>query len=283
MNKKIILGTAQFSGSYGILNEAKENIRVNKILNIAEKGNIKFLDTAYNYGKSQSLIGKYGAEKFKIISKIPNLDNNSNTVDFIRESLDKIFNDLKIKKIDTILFHDSDQLLSKKGEELFKALNRYKDNKLIKRIGASIYNDIDSEKLLNHFDLDVIQAPFNLFDNENLNNGFLSKIKSRNIEFHARSIFLQGVLLSKIQDIPKKLFSLFPNLEILNEFCNDNKITRLEACLNYVNSIKEIDYMVIGVDSEVQLNSILKIKPETYSFKNLKFQKNNFIDPRIWK
>ena len=46
MNKKIILGTAQFSGSYGILNEAKENIRVNKILNIAEKGNIKFLDTA---------------------------------------------------------------------------------------------------------------------------------------------------------------------------------------------------------------------------------------------
>ena len=282
MNKKIILGTAQFSGSYGILNEAKENIRVNKILNIAEKGNIKFLDTAYNYGKSQSLIGKYGAEKFKIISKIPNLDNNSNTVDFIRKSLDKIFNDLKIKKIDTILFHDSDQLLSKKGEELFKALNTYKDNKLIKRIGASIYNDIDSEKLLNHFDLDVIQAPFNLFDNENLTNGFLSKIKSRNIEFHARSIFLQGVLLSKIQDIPKKLSSLFPNLEILDEFCNDNKITRLEACLNYVNSIKEIDYMVIGVDSEVQLNSILKTKPESYSFKNLKFKKNNFIDPRKW-
>lgn len=282
MNNKIILGTAQFSGSYGILNEAKENIRVNKILNIAEKGNIKFLDTAYNYGKSQSLIGNYGADKFKIISKIPNFDNNSNTVYFIRKSLDEIFNDLKIKKIDTILFHDSDQLLSKKGEELFKALSTYKDNKLIKRIGASIYNDIDSEKLLNHFDLDVIQAPFNLFDNENLTNGFLSKIKSRNIEFHARSVFLQGILLSKIQDIPKKLCSLFPNLVILDEFCNDNKITRLEACLNYVNSIKEIDYMVIGVDSEVQLNSILKTKPEIYSFKNLKFQKNNFNDPRKW-
>jgi aryl-alcohol dehydrogenase-like predicted oxidoreductase len=283
MNKKIILGTAQFSGSYGILNEAKENIRVNKILNIAEKGNIKFLDTAYNYGKSQSLIGKYGAEKFKIISKIPNLDNNSNTIDFIRKSLDEIFNDLKIKKIDTILFHDSNQLLSKKGEELFEALNRYKDNKLIKKIGASIYNDIDSEKLLNHFDLDVIQAPFNLFDNENLKNGFLSKIKSRNIEFHARSIFLQGVLLSKVQDIPQKLCSLFPNLEILDEFCIENKITRLEACLNYVNSVNEIDYMVVGVDNEVQLNSILKIKPESFNFKNLKFQKNNFIDPRIWK
>ena len=282
MNKKIILGTAQFSGSYGILNEAKENIHVNKILNIAEKGNIKFLDTAYNYGKSQSLIGKYGAEKFNIISKIPNFENKSNTVDFVRKSLDKIFNDLKITNIDSILFHDSDQLLSKKGEELFKVLNSYKENKLIKRIGASIYNDIDSDKLLNHFDLNIIQAPFNLFDNEKLNNGFLSKIKSRNIEFHARSIFLQGVLLSQIQDIPKKLCSLFPNLEILDAFCNDNKISRLEACLNYVNSIKEIDYMVIGVDSEVQLNSILKIKPECYSFKNLKFQKNNLIDPRTW-
>ena len=152
----------------------------------------------------------------------------------------------------------------------------------IKRIGASIYNDIDSEKLLNHFDLDVIQAPFNLFDNENLTNGFLSKIKSRKIEFHARSIFLQGVLLSKTQDIPKKLSSLFPDLEILDEFCLDNKISRLEACLNYVNSINEIDYMVVGVDSEVQLNSILKIKTESYCFKNLKFKKNNFIDPRKW-
>ena len=40
--------------------------------------------------------------------------------------------------------------------------------------------------------------------------------------------------------------------------------------------------MVIGVDSEVQLNSILKTKPEIYSFKNLKFQKNNFNDPRKW-
>jgi hypothetical protein len=42
---------------------------------------------------------------------------------------------------------------------------------------------------------DLIQLPFNVFDNRLIVKGHLKKLIAKSIEIHARSVFLQGITL----------------------------------------------------------------------------------------
>ena len=55
------------------------------------------------------------------------------------------------------------------------------------------------KKVLDLFIPDIIQLPFSVFDQRLLQDGTLSTLKSLGIEIHARSIFLQGLLLMKVK------------------------------------------------------------------------------------
>ena len=64
--------------------------------------------------------------------------------------------------------------------------------KLVK-IGVSVYDKKDINKILLKYKFDIIQLPCNIFDQRLIFDGTLDKLK-KNIELHARSIFLQGVI-----------------------------------------------------------------------------------------
>ena len=49
--------------------------------------------------------------------------------------------------------------------------------------------------MLKKFKFHIIQLPINLFDRKLIDNGILSRLKKHGYEIHARSIFLQGLLL----------------------------------------------------------------------------------------
>ena len=75
MNKKLIIGTANFGMNYGISVNKKKLIDkdIIDILVSAEKMGIETLDTAISYGDSIERLGNVGVQKFKIISKIPRI------------------------------------------------------------------------------------------------------------------------------------------------------------------------------------------------------------------
>ena len=57
--KKIIIGCAQFGSKYGITNTSKPNLKEQrKILNLAKKNKISFIDTSPVYGNSEENLGK---------------------------------------------------------------------------------------------------------------------------------------------------------------------------------------------------------------------------------
>ena len=68
---KLAIGSAQFGLDYGVSNNIGKvsNQEVIKILDIAKKSGINFIDTAIAYGNSESSLGLSGASKFNIISK----------------------------------------------------------------------------------------------------------------------------------------------------------------------------------------------------------------------
>ena len=82
-----------------------------KFLRLANKSNIKSIDTAIGWKKLPSgILGKIGVKNFEIITKIPELYNKYEDTSCI---IDKLINksriDLKVNSLNTILIHKPDQ------------------------------------------------------------------------------------------------------------------------------------------------------------------------------
>ena len=70
---KLALGTVQFGMQYGIFNDDFKPTKANthNILNYALKNKITMIDTAANYGNSESVLGKFNMKPFSIVTKLP--------------------------------------------------------------------------------------------------------------------------------------------------------------------------------------------------------------------
>tara|TARA_B110000008_G_scaffold275762_1_gene313834 strand:+ start:1109 stop:1975 length:867 start_codon:yes stop_codon:yes gene_type:complete len=257
---RIALGAAQFGMRYGISNTDGQTSlnEVKKIVDLAKKLNIDMIDSAISYGSSEENLGEIGIDNFKIVSKLPSgvlVKAKPSISRYITESLERLRKDY----LYGFLCHNANDLLSPGGEIIYKGLRNAKDSGLIKKIGVSVYHPEEIRQLMYYYDLDIIQAPFNIIDNRLLTSGVLNEICNSSIELHVRSIFLQGLLLMTPSLIKKRFNEwdeLWTNWEV---WLKDSKISPLEACFSYALSFREIDKIIIGVESEWQLNEIANI------------------------
>ena len=129
-----------------------------------------------------------------------------------------------------------------------------------------------------------MQIPFNIFDQRIKNREILKKLKSLKIKIHARSIFLQGLLLVEEKKLPKKFEKFTKQFKKWFEFYNKNNLNPLNECLNFAFNSKFIDKYVIGIDSLANLKEIIncKIRKNNNNYNNLKSHNKFLIDPRIW-
>jgi len=278
---RIVLGTAQFQNGYGITK--KEIINPHKVLNIAHKLKIKFLDTSPLYGKGENKIGKINF-KFNIISKIPRIKNHKiDAQKWVIKNTKKTLKDLKQKKIYAMLLHHPDDLKGEQGDNLLKGLKNLKKKKLVKKIGISIYSFEDIDWILKKFKFDIIQLPFNLLDQRLIKNKWLKKLKSHNIEIHCRSVFLQGLLLKKYQ-LPKKLNKINKKISEFHNWAKINKIKPINAALNFVLQHKKIDKVILGVDNCDQLLEIINnLDTNTLQIpKKFSINEEKLINPSLW-
>ena len=191
---------------------------------------------------------------------------------------------LKVGKLYGLLIHNSDYLFKKKGEDIYKVLKYIKNVGLISKFGYSIYNFKDIKKICTIFKPDIIQCPLNIFDRRLLKNGNLKVIKKEGIELHIRSVFLQGLLLTSDRVILKKFYKWDSLFKKWNNWIKLKKFSKLEACLNYVNSIKGIDKILVGIDNIDQFKEIinLKFRKNFYCPNYLQSRDIKLINPHLW-
>jgi len=175
-------------------------------------------------------------------------------------------------------------LLDKNGEEIYKAIKNMKTRGLTNKIGISIYDFNILNKILKKFKFDLIQVPLNILDQRLVKEGWLKKLKRRKIKVHVRSIFLQGILLLRHNQLPKKLKKLSKNWLIWQNWLKKNKLNSLQTCLSFVLNQSKLDGVVVGCDSKNQLNQILKTKQtkSNFTIPNLNIKNRKLIDPREW-
>ncbi len=191
---RLALGTAQFGYDYGISNQLGRVPReeVALILREAFESGVRTLDTAENYGQSESTIGDVLDQQplaFEVVTKFPGSVKDDSLGMHLAESLKR----LHIESLYGYLAHDPASLLD---EKLVEILRQAQAAGLIDRFGASVYHPRQVEQYLElGIDLGLIQIPYSAVDQRF--SALLPELQKRNIRVHARSAFLQGLLLMK--------------------------------------------------------------------------------------
>ena len=114
--------------------------------------------------------------------------------------------------------------------------------------------------------------------------GQLNKFNRLGKEIHARSIFLQGLLLMKHDVIPSKFAKWRSLLNRWDKFNNYDHIKKIETALNYVLSLDEVDKVVIGFQSEKELEQVSELFKTKKIFipENLMSNDELLLNPNNW-
>ena len=280
---KLIIGSAGFSSPYGINLKKPPSIKeIKKIFDFANVMGISKIDTAENYGNVNQLISDLNLNRFDVMTKFNGLNESYFE---IKRKFYQNLKDLKIKSFYSVLFHRSSFLLTENGKSFYNFLKEQKEQKVIRNIGVSIYTPRELDELLGCYDFDIVQAPINIADNRIIDYWTLHKSELMKTKLHARSIYLQGLLLKDFNQIEDKFKGLKPLLIKKKKMSVELNINTSELLLNYVYSMKLVDNIIIGFwghkEIEEAVNNIINFK--RIDFSNIQFHiSEKIIDPTQW-
>ena len=282
---RIVLGGAQLGLPYGILNggETLSREEVARILDTAVDHGIDSIDTAIAYGQSESSIGATSENRFKIISKLPPLPVDiSNVSEWVHSQVHGSLSRLKCTSLDALLLHRPQDLTGDQGAELYAAIGSLMAEKMIHRFGVSIYSPNDLEGIIGTFDIHIVQAPLNVFDRRIL--GVTDQLSALNIEVHARSVFLQGVLIANPKDRPRRFEPWSEHFALFDEWVRSSGVSAMACCMGFALQQPGIAKLVIGTTSAKSLDEIMNSIPNSVLEvpAHLQSSVEQLIDPRVW-
>lgn len=257
---RLALGTVQFGLPYGVANRQGQvpETEAREILKLAQAQGIDTLDTAIAYGTSEACLGAIGMQGWRIITKLPGLPAGQiDVTQWVQEQVAASMQCLRVHHLQGLLLHRSSDLFSSQGQPLYQALIHLKAQGLVDKIGVSIYDPDELPQLLAHYPIDLVQAPYNVLDRRLTDSGWLDHLFSRGIAVHARSVFLQGLLLMPVHDRPQAFNRWQPLWRRWHDWLRDTGQTPLQACLGFALAQSSIERVLVGVDSLSQFGEIL--------------------------
>ena len=126
-SNKLSIGTAQLGNKYGITNTSGKVsfYEAKSILRDAYKKGVNSLDTAASYGESEYQLGKIGVKNWNISTKLPAIPKNcSNLEHWVNNIFQNSLNLLKLKKINTLLLHNPNDLLGNNSQNLYRIIQQ---------------------------------------------------------------------------------------------------------------------------------------------------------------
>ena len=286
--QSLILGTVQFGLPYGVNKEdGQPDIgQVRDLLNLAFEKGIRELDTAAAYGTSEEVLGACGIEQWSVITKVPSLRDvegakiSANAYDYVQRSFER----LKVSSLQGLLAHDHNDLIGDRGRHFYEGVAPLMASGQIKKLGVSVYEPDDVTDIIAPC-RQIIQLPLNIFDQRFVLSGAASRLKAEGAELHARSLFLQGLLLMHPDERPSAFARWKKQLAEFDSEVQDSNKSALSLCLGYARAQEDIARLVIGVNTPEQLMEILDAFQDSavhINFDKLSSDDISFIDPRKW-
>tara|TARA_B100001094_G_C18187238_1_gene804619 strand:- start:1675 stop:2523 length:849 start_codon:yes stop_codon:yes gene_type:complete len=278
---KFALGTAAFNHNYGVTNTSYADLeQIQQILDLGLSYDVTYLDTAPAYGESQTSLGLCSASQdYAVITKV-----HGETPQSLEEQLQSSLVQLQHDSVYAVLLHDENLLLGSRAHHIYDVMQKLKSNGQVKKIGVSFYSPDKAEQTLEHFDLDLIQAPANILDRR-FEKRIFQHAQRAGVEVHSRSLFLQGLLaISPTQRHAK--FQDQADLIKFDQAAQEYGLTQLELAVSVLTQQPSIDCTIIGCIQSQQLIEIMQAyqKMMTWNDLNLNLESEhlNLLNPTQW-
>jgi spore coat polysaccharide biosynthesis protein SpsF len=269
---ELVLGAVQLGLEYGAANRTGMPSRqdaLRLVQRAADAGITKF-DTARAYGDSEHRLGEAlrSRKSVRTITKLSPLSNLGEDAsrETVREAVDASISQslyaLRREQIDCLLLHRASHMTDFGGAVWNRLLERLEDG-TVSSLGVSVQSPQETLSALACNDVQHIQLPFNLLDWRWRNAAVTRRIAERpSVTVHARSVFLQGLLAADDHSIWPAIdgvnpFSLLVRLNALvAEFKRESLA---DLCLAYARGQNWIDGVVVGMETEAQLDANLRL------------------------
>lgn len=294
MKPQLCLGTAQFGLAYGITNTNGQvsEAEVGQLLVQANNAGICWLDTAQAYGNAESVLGRNlpVAHRFQLISKLPAQPQLGFSADDA-ESWDQSFRlscqHMRVQCLDSLLLHAPADLRKPGGSFLENWLLGLRERGLVKRLGVSIYASEDLDGV-NPALLDLVQLPLSLFDQRLLQNGTLASLRARGTAIHARSLYLQGLLLTPATQWPTWISAqVRAHQQALERLSQQRGCRLIDLALGFARAQTDLEAVVLGLCRVEELRQLQAAWSATSPWQegewpNWALQDPCILDPRRW-
>ncbi len=250
---------------------------------MAREFGVETIDTAIAYGDAEVRLGAFGIADFRIISKLPAVPPDcADWAAWVLDELEGSLRRLRVERLDALLLHRPSQLLDGSGPAMIEGLLESKRKGLVARIGVSVYAPADLEKLVPMVPLDIVQAPLNVLDRRFVQSGWLLRLARAGIAFHARSLFLQGLLLAT-ERLPA--FSKYDFLlDEWSRWTSNHGTSRVEAAVRFVSAHPEVECAVVGVESAEHLKEVVHAsqRPPINCPERISSDDELLLNPSLW-
>jgi aryl-alcohol dehydrogenase-like predicted oxidoreductase len=155
------------------------------------------------------------------------------------------------------MVHNSEDLMAPGGDVLVDTLGLLKSEGLVERLGISVYSEAEITRVEKLLSFDLIQVPVNVLDQRLIASGCLRRLAQAGIEIHARSVFLQGLLLMPPDKTPDYFAPIRPALREYREIVENAGLSPVGAAITFLKGIDELDCILVGVTSVGEFQEIL--------------------------
>lgn len=300
----LTFGTAQWGLRYGRANETgiPDEKELNDLVKIGVDAGINCIDTARGYGMAEERIGRLRAshaiDECRVVTKLDPLavveENWSR--DAVQRAVDASIygscRDLNVATLDTVLLHRWNHY-SSHGGAIWNRLLELQKQGIIGALGVSVQNPKEALEALDVDIISHIQLPFNILDYRWFNTDLQHRFVQRtDVAVHARSVFLQGILLAGHTYWPTvdgfTPHKIIDTLNSLAEELTDSDIKRL--CLTYVLSHPWICSGVVGMETALQCRELVGLaqapqfsaEQRVYIRKRIGRVPENVLNPATW-
>jgi len=283
---QLVLGTAQLGMQYGIANTTGKPDATSavEIVRAAWEGGIQEFDTAQEYGQSERVLSsafqKLGiADRVKVITKLRkdiDMEDESAVLDAVQESVGR----LGVPILHAVLLH-------KEGE--LGRLNLAVDQGLTKHIGMSVYSPERALAALEKDIVTVLEVPSNMLDRRFETGRVFQRAQQLMKTVYLRSVFLQGLLLMRLDDVPVQMEFAKPLIQRVGDLAVQFGLSNLELALGYLRLAFPCARVIVGAETPLQIHEIMSawhcdvpagvVDSVRETFANVHLR---ILDPRLW-
>ena len=211
---------------------------------------INFIDTARQYGDSESIIGKAfknNRHQVVVATKCKHLHSagEQNLAGIITGSLHESLAALQTGYVDVFMLHNSNPAIIR-HPDVISCFEKLKKEGLIRACGVSTYTPDETKWVIESGVWDLVQVPFNLPDQRQ--QPLISQAYEKGIGIVVRSVLMKGLLSSNPQTLHPALAAVEKHIGKLAALANEWQVPLPTLATRFALSYKEVSSVLVGLD-----------------------------------